>query len=301
MELTLGPILFEWKKADIFRFYEEAASMPLDRVYLGEVVCARKNILTPREIETIGAALERAGKKVAVSTLAVVSNEEELALVREMAALPFPIEANDASALNIVDASKKEVFAGPHIETYNSSSVRFLKGIGVKRITFPVELGRESLGHAIAETGVTAEVFAHGKLPLAFSWRCYVSRAYGLKKSGCKRHCALYPDGMELKNIEGERLFAINGTSILSAKPHTLVGFVDDLKETGVAALRISPQSKNTKEVVGIFRERMEGRLAVDEAMRELASACEDEFVNGWYHSKAGKDCVKGLVPVISI
>ncbi|MBI5560375.1 MAG: U32 family peptidase [Deltaproteobacteria bacterium] len=203
MELTLGPILFEWKKDSIFRFYEEASSMAVDMVYLGEVVCSKKNGLKPKDIETIGRALEKAGKKVAASSLALISNEEELNLTREIAGLPFPLEANDISALNIAAASTKEVFAGPHIETYNKEAVEFLKGAGVRRITFPVELPRESIRYNIGNTGVMAEVFAHGKLPLAFSWRCYTSRAYGLNKTNCRRHCALYPDGMELKTLKG--------------------------------------------------------------------------------------------------
>lgn len=290
MELTLGPILFEWKKDDVFRFYEEAASMPVDRVYLGEVVCSKKNGLKTKEIETIGNALEKAGKKAVVSTLALISNEEELNLTREMASLPFPIEANDASTLNIVDASKREVFAGPHIETYNREAVRFLKGIGIKRITFPVELPGESIRYNIYDTGIEAEVFAHGKVPLAFSWRCYTSRAFGLKKHNCRGHCALYPDGMEIKTLKGERIFAINGTSILSAMPLTLIEFIEDLREIGVRALRISPHHRHTRKTVEIFRERMEGGIGADEALGELKSLYNDEFVNGWYRGGAGKD-----------
>ena len=34
MELTLGPVLFEWKKQDLLAFYEEAAEWPVDTVYV---------------------------------------------------------------------------------------------------------------------------------------------------------------------------------------------------------------------------------------------------------------------------
>ena len=30
MELTLGPVLFDWKRKDLLKFYEDAALMPLD-------------------------------------------------------------------------------------------------------------------------------------------------------------------------------------------------------------------------------------------------------------------------------
>src|SRR3989338_10489166 len=102
MQLTLGPVLFDWKKEDLFRFYDEVADMPVDRIYLGEVVCAKKKGLSVKHIEVIGKKLEKAGKKVVVSSLAVVSNEEELKLVRDIAQLPFSIEANDMSVFNIL-------------------------------------------------------------------------------------------------------------------------------------------------------------------------------------------------------
>ena len=103
MQLTLGPVLFDWKKEDLFRFYDEVADMPVDRVYLGEVVCAKKKGLSVKELEGVGKKLERAGKEVVVSSLAVVSNEDELKLVRDIAQLPFSIEANDMSVFNILN------------------------------------------------------------------------------------------------------------------------------------------------------------------------------------------------------
>ncbi len=290
MELTLGPVLFEWKKDQLTRFYEEVAGMDVERVYIGEVVCAKKRGLGPKDVETIGAMLEQAGKKVVVSTLAVVSNEEELGLVRDICALPFPVEANDMSVMNITDPGHREVVAGPHIKTYNREAVRFLMDMGIKRITFPVELSGESVRYNIDDTGVEAELFAHGKVPLAFSWRCYTSRAYGLKKSECRHDCARHPDGMEIKTLSGEPVFTINGTSVLSAKPLTLVGFVEDMRKNGVKALRISPHHRHTKETVEVFRARLDGQLTAEEALRELRSIYQEEFVNGWYLAGAGKD-----------
>ena len=102
MELTLGPVLFDWKKEELFRFYDEVADMPVDRIYLGEVVCAKKKGLSVKELEGVGKKLERAGKEIVISSLAVVSNEEELKLVRDIAALPFTVEANDMSVFNII-------------------------------------------------------------------------------------------------------------------------------------------------------------------------------------------------------
>ncbi|MBI5492951.1 MAG: U32 family peptidase [Deltaproteobacteria bacterium] len=289
MELTLGPVLFEWKREEILRFYEEAADMDLDMVYVGEVVCTKKLGLNSSDLERIITTLEKGGKKVALSSLAIVSNEEELDFTRRLLSFPNPIEANDVSVFNMADPAKREVFAGPHITSYNLPTVEFLESIGVKRVTFPVELSKESIAVNLQATGISGEVFAHGKVPLAFSWRCYTSRAYGLTKTECRHHCAKYPDGMELRTADNARLFTVNGTSVLSAASYTLVEFVEEMKDIGVKALRVSPQHKDTSKVVDVFRKRITGAMEAGEGLSEL-KALGGELCNGWYLGGAGKD-----------
>jgi len=291
MELGLGPILFEWKRDEVLAFYEKVAEMDVDRVYLGEVVCAKKLGLSVRDIEGVADMLTRAGKKVVLSSLAVVSNEKELGLVRALVELPYAIEANDMSVFNMVDPKEREVSCGPHITTYNVPSIEFLKGLGVRRVCFPVELPAESVAYNIEHTGIEAEVFAWGRAPLAFSWRCYTSRAHGLLKTNCQHNCADYPGGIVIRTMDGEPVFTINGTSILGAATLSLSGETEALEAMGVGALRISPQFEGTGEVVRIFRERLRGGLGAEEAgalLGELAG--EGGVVNGWYHGLAGRD-----------
>ncbi|MEK7841690.1 MAG: U32 family peptidase, partial [Deltaproteobacteria bacterium] len=288
MELTIGPVLFDWKKEELLRFYDEVADMPVDRVYLGEVVCVKKKGLSVKDLEEVGKKLEKAGKEVIVSTLAVVSNEDELKLVRDIANLPFAVEANDMSVFGILNPQSairnpQSIIAGPHITTYNAPSIEFLQGLGVKRVVFPVELSRDSIRHCIQNTGIYSEVFAHGKVPLAFSWRCYTSRAYGLNKANCQYHCKLHLDGMPLKTIEGEPTFTVNGTSILSALTYTLIEVIEDLKTVGVKAIRISPQYQQTRSIVDVFRKRIDGIIGPDEGLEMLKETSPFGFCNGWY------------------
>lgn len=293
MELTLGPVLFEWKRDELMSFYEEVSRMDVDRVYVGEVVCTKKLCMKPEDALSIAKMLEAAGKKVVLSSLAVISNDEELDFTRKLVSSHYTIEANDMSVLNMADPSKREVFSGPHITAYNVPTIEFLKGVGVKRVTFPVELPRESVVYNIANTNIESEVFAHGKVPLAFSWRCYTSRAFNLSKTECRHHCAKYPDGMELKTMDGEPLFSVNGTSLLSANTYTLVEYVEDLKEIGVKAIRISPQYKGTGKLVDLFRRRVNGVTGPQDGIAELKGYNREErFCNGWYLGGAGKDYI---------
>ncbi|MBI5970657.1 MAG: U32 family peptidase [Deltaproteobacteria bacterium] len=288
MELTLGPILFDWTRNETLRFYEEAAALPVDRVYVGEAVCVKKLGFSLKDVLTVTRALTAAGKKVTLSSLAVISNEDELQYTRDMCGLHGSIEANDMAVLNMAEG--KEIFAGPHITSYNAPSIEFLKGVGLKRVCFPVELPKESVACAIKQTGIEAEVFAHGKLPLAFSWRCYTGWAYGLTKTECRHHCAKFPDGMEIKTIDGKPLFTVNGTSILSAHTHTLVESIEELSAMGVKAVRISPQHRDTAKVVSVFRRRINGDIGPKEGLDAIKAICKDKLCNGWYQATAGKD-----------
>jgi collagenase-like PrtC family protease len=298
MQLTLGPILFDWKREEVIRFYDEVAEMAVDRVYIGEVICVKKQGLGLKDMGDIAEKLQRAGKEVVLSSLAVVSDEDDLDLARGIVELPFPIEANDMSVFNILAhhtqrTTHHEIIAGPHITTYNVPSIEFLEGIGVRRVVFPVELSRDSLAYNISNTGIEGEVFAHGRAPLAFSWRCYTSRAYNLTKGTCQHDCLRHPDGMVLRTVDRDPLFTVNGTSILSAQTYTLMEFVEDLREIGAAALRISPQYRDTAKVVDVWRKRLDGIVGGEEGLKELEETSPFGFCNGWYLGKAGKESIE--------
>ncbi len=292
MELTLGPVLFDWSRDKLLEFYKEAVAWPVSDVYLGEVVCHRKRGLTLDDMLKIGEELQKAGKKVIVSTLALVSDDTELDYVRALCHLPFPIEANDASALQITKG-KKEVVAGPHITSYNYDTVEFLGGIGVKRVVFPVELSRDAMAAIVKNTDIETEVFAYGKLPLAFSWRCYTSRAYGLLKSNCKLDCRKFPEGMLIETLEKRPLFIVNGTQVMSALTMNLIDYLDELNDIGITKVRISPQYGVTGDVIKVFSEKMSGGITAEEANRRLAALEKIGFCNGWYHGKAGWEDIK--------
>ena len=66
--LALGPVLYFWSRDDLFRFYREIAELPLDTVYLGETVCAKRRSLRLDDWLAIGRELADAGKEVVLSS-----------------------------------------------------------------------------------------------------------------------------------------------------------------------------------------------------------------------------------------
>ncbi|MGV8222485.1 U32 family peptidase, partial [Pseudomonas aeruginosa] len=60
MKLSLGPLLFYWDKRQIFDFYAEMASQPLDVIYLGETVCAKRRALSLNDWQALARELAQA-------------------------------------------------------------------------------------------------------------------------------------------------------------------------------------------------------------------------------------------------
>lgn len=302
MKLAIGPVLFEWGKKAIRDFYQRMAyETPADILYIGEVVCSKRNNLTPDEMVELGLSLRGSGKEVVFSTLGLVMDDEEVENTRRIATLArehgFALEANDMAAIAVAEG--ENLVAGSHITTYNPETLDFLANLGVRRVLFPVELSGQAIAgilRKIRHQGVEGELFAYGKLPLTFSARCYTARAFHLHKSNCQYKCDAFPDGMAVATQEGESFLTVNGLQTMSHRTHNLIAHVERIREMGLAILRLSPQSDTMAEVVNVWKERLEGRLDGAEAMARLATANHDQpFCDGYFLGKPGKDLVEPL------
>jgi hypothetical protein len=57
-----------------------------------------------------------------------------------------------------------------------------------------------------------------------------------------------------------------------------------------VSALRVSPQSKGTAEILEIFSERITGAIDNGEALTRVREITGTNLCNGWFRGTAGKD-----------
>lgn len=272
-QLTLGPVLFNWPAERWRDFYFSIADeAPVDCVCLGEVVCSKRAPFYAEVLQDVADRLERAGKQIVYSTLALITNAREAEAARDLCCdETLLVEANDPSALGYLRG--RAHFVGPYVNVYNEETLLYLSGEGARRVCLPVELPATSLaalGKA-ARGHVDLEVQVFGRLPLALSARCYHARAHGLHKDNCQFVCAEDPDGLALRTLSDQPFLAVNGIQTLS---HTYVNLIDELnalQNMGIAAFRLSPQSCRMVEVADAFRDTIDRRIDATEAIRRLS------------------------------
>lgn len=291
--LTLGPLQFNWPAEVFADFYARVADeAPVDRVVIGESVCSKRTAFYGDRIPAAIERLQRGGKSVVLSSLALVTLERERRAARELfEQAEHEVEIDDLTLMNW--ARPETPFSiGPLVNVYNEATLAFLAKCGARRFCLPPELpfaSVEVLAAAAAECGASVEVWAYGRIPLAISGRCYHARAHGLSKDSCQFVCAQDADGLAVRTLDGADFLAINGVQTLSHKYCNLIGDLGRLAQAGVTSLRLSPHSGDFVAVTRAFAEVTTGGVAPEEALALVRRAApQAEFSNGFLFGACG-------------
>jgi collagenase-like PrtC family protease len=290
MKLAVGPLLYYWPRDAVLAFYARIAASPVDIVYVGEAVCARRHELRADDWVALARDLAAAGKEVVLSTQALIESESDLRAMRRVAGqADFLVEANEMGAVRV--RGSRPFVAGPHLNVYNGATLAWLADLGAKRWVMPVELSRGALAALQRErpAGIETEVFAWGRLPLAFSARCFTARHYDLPKDECAFRCLDHADGLALATREGKPFLTLNGIQTQSAHVYDLSGALAELRALAVDVVRLSPQSTGMTELIDVYRAAVDRRIPATEAARALA-ALAPARCNGYWHGVAGLD-----------
>lgn len=286
MKISLGPLQYYWPRQTTLDFYDAVAGMPVDIVYLGETVCSRRHELRLDDYFEVAAKLAGAGKEVVLCTQTLIESESDLKALRRLVGNErFTVEANEMGAVRLLAQRGVPFVAGPTLNVFNTETLGLLAGLGATRWVMPPEAGRELLAgmRPTLPAGIATEVFAFGRVPLAYSARCFTARRFNLQKDTCEFKCIDFPDGMTVKTRDGEDFLSLNGIQTQSAKVYNLLTDLPELVAAGVDILRVSPQSTGTAEVLTAFRAMIEGK----------AAQLPGEWCNGFWHGRPGLELIR--------
>ena len=296
MRLSLGPLLYFWNRQTVLDYYNMIAQSPVDIVYLGEAVCAKRRELRREDWLSLAAMLEDAGKEVVLSTLSLIEAESDLAQVKRICKNGwYRVEANDMAAINLHKSGTSFV-VGPHINTYNSSMLAQMADLGAMRWVMPLELSSENLMAMQKQrpANMETEVFVFGRLPLAFSARCYTARAQNVSKDDCGFCCREYEQGLLLSTREQQPFLVLNGIQVLSARTYCLIDQMPRLEQLGVDIVRLSPQLQGMAEIIDLFDGVRHHRFEPGLAAESLNDYMPTGPCDGYWYGDAGMN-IQGM------
>lgn len=292
MRLSLGPPQYFWPREQTLTYYREALEWPLDVVYLGETVCSKRRELRLADWIQLGEAFAERGVEVVLSSLALLEAESELGQCRRLVANGrWRIEANDMAAVQMCRELGVEFVGGPTLNVYNLGTLKMLMDDGLRRLVPATELGRDWLNELRASAQTAAielpeiEVVAWGRLPLAFSARCFTARALDLAKDDCGFRCIEHPEGLKLATREGEDFLLINGIQVQSFEICDLAPMIDELHAAGVSVLRLYPQADGLEPIINRLRQALEG---------EPAAALANTGLGYWHARQPARESATG-------
>ncbi len=293
-KLSLGPISYYWSKQKIFDFYDEVADSAIDIVYLGEVVCSKRLEMKFNDWIELARNLKNRGKVVILSTMTLIEAASERSRMRRVCEQDeFCVEANDFGAIEILSQAGKKFITGASINIYNQRSLAILHTQGMKRWNLSVELGKKQLGllQSKKEKDIQSEVMVWGKMPLAYSARCFTARSHNLPKDNCQFKCIDDADGLIMKTREGQDFLCINGIQTQSALTCNLIDEIKTMQQLNVDVLRISPQSQHTLKIINIFSQALKANNQIRGEDREnLDKLAPTGVCNGYWFGQAGME-----------
>ena len=289
MRVSLAAVPYYWSREEYRDFYRKVAESPVDIVYLGETVCSKRRTMNLQDWQETAEMVSAAGKQAVLSTLTLLEAESELKYLTRIATqTDYLVEANDMAAVEVARQHGNAFVAGAAINVYNNRALDVLADAGMRRWCVPVELGQADLAPVLAHTqarNVEVEYQVYGRMPLAYSARCFTARHHDLAKDDCGFICRDYPQGLPVHTQEGEIFARINGIQTQSGRVSNLLDQWGELRSTGVDILRVVPVSPDdTIEVLKYLHARIVG----DDVDADLAYPANHEYCNGYWYQQEG-------------
>ncbi len=249
-------------------FSEEAAAAAVSYCHLRgcRVHLTLNTLLTDRELPLAARAAAHASE---VGVDAVIA--QDLGVVRMLRqTLPdLPIHGSTQMTVHSLDG------------------VKLCADLGISRVVLSRELSRDQIAYICQNSPIEIEVFGHGALCMCYSGQCYLSAVIG-GRSGNRGMCA---QPCRLKYGWGSKADGYP----LSLKDLSLIEYLKELQDMGVACLKLEGRMKRPEYVAIVTRiyaqALKEGRAPTPEELSQLEQAFSREgFTQGYYLGKKGPE-----------
>ena len=245
MKISVAAVPYFWSADTYKEFYQKQEKTSVDIIYLGETVCSKRRSLKIQDWLEIAQQLKDHGKEVVLSTLTLLEAESELSYLKKIVLQSdYQVEANDMSAVQIASEANRSFTVGSAVNVYNTHTLTKLNQLGMNRWVVPVELGKEELrpiASKAIELNIEVEYQSFGRMPLAFSARCFTARHHQLPKDNCQFKCLEDEQGLLIKTQEGDSFAQINGIQTQSSKVVNLLNRSQELASTNIDIMRVVP------------------------------------------------------------
>ena len=287
--LSLGPVPYFWGEQQLLDFYDSAANSSFEIIYLGEMVCAKRRSFSFQGWLELGRDLASAGKTVIFSTLALLEAGSELGFLKRLIANgEFLIEANDVAAIQLTQGHP--FVGGSTLNIYNPRTLEVLAAQGLIRWIPPTELASGPLEalHQVRPATVQTELPVWGRMPLAWSARCYTARHLNRAKDQCGFCCSEYPEGLLAHTQEDQRFLVLNGTQVTSATRWNLVEHLPQIQATGIEVLRLAGDHPAVFEAGKLVRAVLDKQLDASTAAQQATHLTSDDDSDGFWLGQPG-------------
>ncbi len=211
---------------------------------------------------------------------------DELRLAAEIGVDGFIVQDLGAAAIMRQAVPEIPIHGSTQMTVHTPEGARLAKELGFTRIVAARELSKREIAELCKED-IEVEVFVHGAHCMSVSGQCYMSALIGSRsanRGGCAQACRL-PFSAKGKPCGSDPECA------LSLKDMCLIPYLNELREMGVASLKIEGRMKRAEYVgaaVTACRAAPDGESPDLETLRAVFS--RSGFTDGYYKEKLSGD-----------
>ncbi|WP_305152232.1 U32 family peptidase [uncultured Dubosiella sp.] len=281
---------------------EAAFAAGANAVYFGLPEFGARAFANRFTLEETKEIIERAhtiGMKVYI-TMNTILYEDEIEHAYEMAKALYHInvDAVIVQDLGLIHLLHKrlpdlEVHASTQLSVSTPFQIEQLRKLGVRRVVLARECTLEQI-KACAATGMEIEVFVHGALCISYSGQCQFSSVM-YKRSGNRGMCAQPCRMPYYLKEDGENINKIP-MYLLSPRDLSLIHDMQDLKDAGVASLKIEGRMKSAEYVyasVEAIKKALRNEPVTQEDEEHLEVTFNRTFTEGHTYGKRGSQLME--------